>query len=178
VKLSRAQRSTLVMRCRPGTVAHSELDTAPDLRHTTSCCAASGAHRTHVRHRFNCQTARLSLPFGEASQRSAARIFEQAPGSPAVERNFRRPKREPRARGTRKGPDGPAGLDASRHRGLSKSFLPAFHSFELRRGKPQVRQIRRRPARGVSIGLLRNGPGGRPFIRVVPVGASPRLLPP
>ena len=41
-----------------------------------------------------------------------------------------------------KGPDGPAGLDASRHRGLSKPALP------------QVHQVRWRPARGVG-GLLR-----------------------
>jgi hypothetical protein len=36
-----------------------------------------------------------------------------------------------------KGPEGPAGLDASRHRGLSKPVVP------------QVRQVRWRPARGV-----------------------------
>jgi len=34
--LSRAQRSTLVMRCRPGIVTSSVAGTAPDLRRNTS----------------------------------------------------------------------------------------------------------------------------------------------
>src|SRR5207248_8188963 len=50
----------------------------------------------------------------------------------------RPPRKENRGRAGRLGPDGPTGLDASRHRGLSKSLLV-----------PQVRQIPRRPARGV-----------------------------
>ena len=44
--VSRAQRSTLVVRCRPGTVANSAPGMAPDQRCTTSCCTASGALRS------------------------------------------------------------------------------------------------------------------------------------
>ena len=53
----------------------------------------------------------------------------------------------------------PTGLDASRHRGLSKQFMP------------QVRQSLGVP-RAVFIGLLRAGPGGRPFVRVNLLGRA------
>ena len=72
-------------------------------------------------------------------------------GRPRVGRIPDRP-RPSKSEGARdaKGPDGPAGLDASRHRGLSKSVLP------------QVRQSDGVP-RAVFLGLLRSAPGGRTF---------------
>ena len=72
-----------------------------------------------ARIRFTFQTAPSSLR--RISQRSAARIFGQAPGPPAVFFAARPSKKTEGARDAR-GPDGPTGLDASRHRGLSKSF--------------------------------------------------------
>ena len=62
-----------------------------------------------------------------------------------------------RGRAGRQGPDGPADLDASRHRGLSKSDSAASPPFPWR------------PARGVS-GLLRLAPGG------LPVSGGPPFL--
>jgi len=60
-----------------------------------------------------------------------------------------------------RGPIGPTGLDASRHRGLSKSLcLTARSGSNDRQGKPQVRQTLGVP-RAVFIGLLRALPGGR-----------------
>jgi len=40
--VSRAQRSTTVVRCRPGIVMDSEFDAIPDQRCTVSRCTASG----------------------------------------------------------------------------------------------------------------------------------------
>jgi hypothetical protein len=101
---------------------------------------------------FVARSARLILiHFSNSPTRhsSAARIFDQAPGAACI-LNFALPGKEPRARGTPGAGRtqvyavcanqvlGPTGLDASRHRGLSKSLLV-----------PQVRQNQRRPARGV-----------------------------
>ena len=58
-----------------------------------------------------------------------------------------------------KGPGGPTGLDASRHRGLSKSVLPQVR---LTQGVP----------RAVFIGLLHAVPGGRPFVTLPRLGAA------
>ena len=41
--MSRAQRTAIAVRCRPGTVTNSERDKAPAQRRITACCAASGA---------------------------------------------------------------------------------------------------------------------------------------
>jgi len=71
--------------------------------------------------------------------------FRQAPSPvfftrPRVGRSVSpaaRLEKEPRARGTLSGPNGPTGLDASRRRGLSGAELP------------QVRSVPERPARSV-----------------------------
>jgi hypothetical protein len=110
-------------------------------------------------HRFDFQTTRVTV-----SQRSAARIIWSARGTPYFQIRLRcasadkpRARGTPRVRGALKFTQcaqtkmlGPAGLDASRHRGLSKSVIP------------QVRQTQGVP-RAVFIGLLRNAPGGLTF---------------
>ena len=70
--------------------------------------------------------------------------------------SFRRPEKY-RGRAERQGSGGPAGLDASRHRGLSKSDNAA---------SPPVPGV----PRAVFLGLLRSAPGGRP------VSGDPPLL--
>jgi hypothetical protein len=61
-----------------------------------------------------------------------------------------------------KGPNGPAGLGASRHRGLPKSVIPAFALFELRRASRKSAQSQGVP-RAVFEGLLCIAPGGLTF---------------
>ncbi len=78
------------------------------------------------------------------SQRSAARILYRPRAGRSPDR---RPRKEPRARGTPRGPGGPAGLDASRHRGLSKSD-------NRKSAKPKASRAR------CLLGLLRLAPGG------------------
>ena len=125
MRVSRAQRSAIAVRCRPGTVAITSVIrpriSGASFRFAT-CCAASGEHGLC----WTAQTLQIHLSnspvfLRRISQRSAARIFEQAPGPPAVLLAARPSKKTEGARDAR-GPDGPTGLDASRHRGLSKSF--------------------------------------------------------
>jgi len=67
--------------------------------------------------------------------------FYAAPGTPSFLGRSATPGEEPRARGTPGVHIGPAGLDASRHRGLSKSLCLAFRSGSSdRQSVPQVRQ--------------------------------------
>ncbi len=74
-----------------------------------------------------------------------------------------------------RGPKGPAGLDASRHRGLSKSLCLAFRSGSSdRQSVPQVRQTQGVP-RAVFNRLAPHRPRWSHFSRVMPVGAAPRL---
>jgi hypothetical protein len=63
-----------------------------------------------------------------------------------------------------RGPIGPAGLNASRHRGLSTSCVLAARSGSSEKAKRAASPPNPgRPARGV-LGLLRTVPGGRPFV--------------
>jgi hypothetical protein len=117
---------------------------------------------------------RRTLPF-------QGRDKKQAPSSPvffaarAARRfiYFRRSRKEPRARGTPRVRGalkftqcaqtkmlGPTGLDASRHRGLSKS-CPSSR-LRAATGKPQVRLTQGVP-RAVFLGLLHEVPGSRAF---------------
>ena len=68
--------------------------------------------------------------------RAITRILWSAPGAPSSDSASARSRKVPRARGTLSGSTGPTGLDASRHRGLSKLITAS----------PPVP---RRPARGV-----------------------------
>ncbi len=69
-----------------------------------------------------------------------------------------------------RGPIGPAGLDASRHRGLSKSLCLTFRSGSSdQQSVPQVRQTQGVP-RAVFIGLLPSKPRWSLLIRVCPLG--------
>jgi len=69
-------------------------------------------------------------------RRASSPVFFTAPGRPSPFCCRAAPKKN-RGRAGRQGPDGPADLDASRHRGLSKSDSAASPPFP------------RRPARGV-----------------------------
>ena len=71
-------------------------------------------------------------------------------GRPGASRYFPLPRPSeiaPRARGTPMGPNGPAGLDASRHRGLSKSAL--LRAFGASQGVTASPPVPRRPVHGV-----------------------------
>ena len=64
-----------------------------------------------------------------------------------------------------RGPRGPAGLDASRHRGLSKSLSPRPHPGLGKRQRQSRKSAKPRASRArCLIGLLRTVPGGRPFV--------------
>jgi len=83
------------------------------------------------------------------SQRSAA-LFLRGAGYAVVFGKIRIARKRTEGARDARGPMGPTGLDASRHRGLSKSFVPAFHAGSRNwQGNPQVRQNPGRPARGV-----------------------------
>jgi len=85
-------------------------------------------------------------------------FFVRAPGTLVVPFRTAPGKSTEGARDA-KGPTGPADLDASRHRGLSKSGPPTL--LRATAGKPQVRQTQGVP-RAVFIDLFRSAPGGLP----------------
>jgi hypothetical protein len=93
-----------------------------------------------------------------------ARIVWKAPGAPAFQ--FRRSRKSTEGARDAKGPNGPTGLDASRHRGLSKS-CPSSR-LRATTGKPQVRQVPRRPARGVFRFAPRRSSVVDPFVTLQP----------
>lgn len=113
----------------------------------------------------------------------ASRELARQPGKPKRHRPYSlsRPRagpssllfcRPPPTEGARdaRGPKGPAGLDASRHRGLSKSLCLTFRSGSSdRQSVPQVRQTQGVP-RAVFIGLLPSIPRWSLLIRVCPLG--------
>src|SRR6185503_686587 len=86
-------------------------------------------------------------------------LFFGRPGVSRIPTSLRRlPEKAEGARDA-KGPTGPADLDASRHRGWSKSGPPTL--LPATAGKPQVRQTQGVP-RAVFIDLFRSAPGGLP----------------
>ncbi len=101
--------------------------------------------------RFNCQTANAARAgFSRFAPRQAPSpgFLSRRRGPPAFQPPLRSRERNPRARGTPKvlmdpRASTPHSIEACR------SPMPAFGSCKRRRGKPQVRQIQRRPARGV-----------------------------
>jgi hypothetical protein len=84
---------------------------------------------------------------GLSSRRASSPVFFTAPGRPSLIDRRAAPKKS-RGRAGRQGPDGPADLDTSQHRGVLKSVLPAFAlaSFGGQAASPPNP---RRPARGV-----------------------------
>ncbi len=74
-------------------------------------------------HRFNCQTAKRQRPDFWSGARDRLHSNTGCRACPGSSTQQQPPAlKENRGRAGRQGPDGPTGLDASRHRGLSKSF--------------------------------------------------------
>ena len=119
------------------------------------------AQRVHMR-KFECsrcaaaELVKLRRPYCLVGAGCA--LLPPRSGLPGI-RHYPLPNKN-RGRAGRCRVRGPAGLDASRHRGLSKPIVP------------QVRQSFGVP-RAVFIGLLRTAPGGRTFQAT---SASPREL--
>jgi len=137
---------------RPATSAHPRESGGPVLtqpnarqRRNPAFAGMSGGCCSSVRH-----STPIYFSNSPRSQRSAARIFDQAPGSACILESPHRPEKEPRARGTPGVQRDPRGLDASRHRGLSKSCVPHLSLWFERSAKRAASPPNlRRPARGV-----------------------------
>ena len=94
-------------------------------------------------------------------QASAIALFLCGAGYAVVLEKIRIARKRTEGARDARGPKGPTGLDASRHRGLSKSLCLALRSGSSdRQGVPQVRQTQGVP-RAVFLGLFRIVPGGR-----------------
>ena len=93
-------------------------------------------------------------------------FFIEAPGRPVFSVSL---AARPITEGARdaRGPSGPTGLDASRHRGLSKSFVPAARTGLRDAARPSASPPKPKASRArCLVGLLREGPRGRPFTRL------------
>ncbi len=118
----------------------------------------------------------IRIHFSNSTGHSSAALFLCGAGYAVVlERSASPGKRTEGARDAR-GPKGPAGLDASRHRGLSKSCVLRLLALvrAKRQSVPQVRQTQGVP-RAVFNRLAPHRPRWSHFSRVMPVGAAPRL---
>src|SRR5260221_2502909 len=97
-----------------------------------------------------------------AKASAIARIFGQAPGTACISLLSAHLGKESEGARDAKGPDGPTGLDASRHRGLSKSGAPPSLFSSVGAASRKSAKSKGVP-RAVFVGLLHAIPRGRSF---------------